>query len=323
VEAEDLIIVGDSEGIRRVQEQIERVAPLKVTVLISGESGTGKELVARKIHARSARRSGPLVPVNCASIPEALFESEFFGHVRGAFTGATSERRGRFELADGGTLFLDEVGEVPPSMQAKLLRVLQEGTFERVGESRSKRVDVRVVAATNRDLAQASRSGTFRSDLYYRLSVYPIVVPPLRERVEDIGLLVEHHLQRACARLGLTRPILTTAELTRLERYPWPGNVRELQNLVERALIAGGEELGIALPSPSGPAIDDDLTPDALSLDDLALLERRIIVRELERSDWQVYGSGGAATRLGIPATTLASRMKRLGITKPRTKPSG
>jgi transcriptional regulator with GAF, ATPase, and Fis domain len=313
--------VGSSPAIARVIEQVERVAPTDATVLITGESGTGKELVAQQIHERSGRRDRTMVRVNCASIPAGLFESEFFGHVRGAFTGATSDREGRFELANGGTLFLDEVGEVPLELQGKLLRVLQSGTFERVGESRAHHVDVRLIAATNRDLSSDCQTGRFRSDLYYRLSVFPISIPPLRQRREDIRPLAEHCLTRTCRRLDLPRPTLSDDVLARLETYPWPGNVRELENIIEHALIAGDGELAISLPN-SEPAMTarDQITPELLLLEDLERLERMIIVRELESADWQIYGKAGAAERLGIPATTLASRMKRLGIHRPDAK---
>jgi transcriptional regulator with GAF, ATPase, and Fis domain len=230
-------IVGSSPALQKVLEQIELVATTNANVLILGESGTGKELVARAIHQRSQRRDRPLVKVNCASIPKELFESEFFGHAKGAFTGALRDRIGRFQLADGGTIFLDEVGEIPLDLQNKLLRVLQEREFERVGEETSRRVDVRIIAATNRDLEAESRAGRFREDLYYRLGIFPIQVPPLRDRAADIGLLAAHFVRHFCEQLNLPSRKLTRGDVERLERFDWPGNVRELQNVIERALI--------------------------------------------------------------------------------------
>src|SRR5260370_23532358 len=247
-------IIGQSEVLRKVLAQISTVAPTEANVLILGESGTGKELVARAIHDLSAHKDHPLVRVNCASIPKELFESEFFGQVRGAFTGAIKDRAGRFELADGGTLFLDEIGEIPLDLQSQLLRVLQEGQFERVGEERTRTVKVRLIVATNRDLLAEAKAGRFRLDLYYRLSVFPIELPPLRERPEDIGPLADHFVQQSARRLGVPRPRLTRMQAQELESYDWPGNVRELQNVVERAVIlAPGARLQSALPHPVVP----------------------------------------------------------------------
>src|SRR5262249_26985592 len=249
-------IIGHSPALQKVLAQIATVAPTEANVLILGESGTGKELVARAIHDMSARKEHPLVRVNCASIPKELFESEFFGHVRGAFTGAIKDRVGRFELADHGTLFLDEIGEIPLDLQSKLLRVLQEGQFERLGEDRTRTVRVRIIAATNRELLTEAKAGRFRLDLYYRLSVFPIELPPLRERPEDIGPLAAHFVQHSARRLGVERPRLTRAQVQQLEGYDWPGNVRELQNVVERAVIlARGGRLQFDLPTrgPSAP----------------------------------------------------------------------
>jgi PAS domain S-box-containing protein len=313
-------IVGRSPALKRVLEQVTRVAPTEANVLILGESGTGKELIASEVHRKSRRNERPMVRVNCASIPASLFESEFFGHVRGAFTGANDDRVGRFQLADKGTLFLDEVGEIPLELQGKLLRVLQEQQFERVGESRTRTVDVRVVAATNRDLLAESRAGRFREDLYYRLSVFPIELPPLRERVEDIGPLAEHGLQRICARLKQAPLRLSADEVRALEAYAWPGNVRELQNAIERAVILSPKgplrfQLGTArgAPSDSTPAAPP---PSSLTLEDLDRLERDLIQGTLAKVGWRIYGKDGAAAALKLPPTTLASRIKRLGISR-------
>jgi transcriptional regulator with GAF, ATPase, and Fis domain len=294
-------------------------------VLVLGESGTGKELVARAIHDLSARKEHPLVRVNCASIPKELFESEFFGHVRGAFTGAIKDRVGRFELADGGTLFLDEIGEIPPDLQSKLLRVLQEGQFERLGDDRTRTVQVRLIAATNRDLLGEAKAGRFRLDLYYRLSVFPIEMPPLRERLEDMRPLAEHFIKQSARRLGVPAPRLSKLHLQELQSYDWPGNVRELQNVVERAVIlARGRHLQFDLPrrvSPNGLSSDrtppsDDERDEELSLSELVVRERAIVSRALERSRWKIYGTDGAAALLKIKPTTLVSKMKRLGLQK-------
>jgi transcriptional regulator with GAF, ATPase, and Fis domain len=317
-------ILGRSPVLRKVLDQIAVVAPTPANVLILGESGTGKELVARAIHEMSSRREKPLVRVNCASIPKDLFESEFFGHVRGAFTGAVKDRTGRFELAQGGTLFLDEVGEIPIDLQSKLLRVLQEGQFERVGEDRTRTVDVRVVAATNRDLETEAQSGRFRLDLFYRLSVFPIELPPLRERPEDIAPLAAHFVAQSAARLGFQAPRLLAAHLQQLEAYPWPGNVRELQNVVERAVILSrGGSLQFALrPAErqgSSPPVARAGTPapatgDSPSLAELEVRERQILTQALERSRGRIYGPQGAAALLGLKPTTLVSRLQRIGL---------
>lgn len=311
-------IVGDSETLRRVLAQVDMVAPTDATVLLLGESGTGKELVAEAIHSRSQRADGPLIRVNCSAIPRELFESEFFGHTKGAFTGALRDRVGRFQMADGGTLFLDEVGEIPLELQGKLLRVLQEGTFERVGEDRTRTVDVRIIAATNRDLLREAEAGRFRQDLFFRLSVFPIDMPPLRERPEDIPLLARHFIEKASCKLGLPAPRLTSPALARLQTYSWPGNVREMQNVIERAVImTEGGQLGMdALPSVETQGIprvaDDDyaVIPETQWRD----LQRSNIRRALEAAQWRVHGPGGAAELLGIPPTTLRSRMGTLGI---------
>jgi transcriptional regulator with GAF, ATPase, and Fis domain len=311
-------ILGESAAIRELLKQLALVAPTGASVLIQGESGTGKELVAREIHDRSLRGARPLVAVNCASIPRELFESEFFGHVKGAFTGALRDRAGRFEVADGGTLFLDEVGEIPPALQGKLLRALQEGTFERVGDERPRRVDVRVVAATNRDLGREVRAGRFRQDLYYRLNVFPLRVPPLRERSDDVPLLAAHFAQSAARRFNVPRPRLPAAEAARLRGYAWPGNVRELQNVVERAVILsrGGalrfDELGTATePRIRGRRRDATVPRTEAQLKSAA---RTAIEWALREAGGRVYGPGGAAERLGLKPTTLASRIKALGL---------
>jgi PAS domain S-box-containing protein len=314
-------IIGESPAIQKVLAQIATVAPTEANVLVLGESGTGKELVARAIHDLSARKELPLVRVNCASIPKELFESEFFGHVRGAFTGAVKDRIGRFELADGGTLFLDEIGEIPPDLQSKLLRVLQEGQFERVGDDRTRTVQVRLIAATNRDLLGEAKSGRFRLDLYYRLSVFPIEVPPLRERREDIRVLADHFVKQSARRLGVSRPHLSKLHLQQLQSYHWPGNVRELQNVIERAIILGrGGQLQFDLPSraSANDLFLDRTSPlgseEELSLDELVVRERAIVSKALERSRWKIYGADGAAALLKIKPTTLVSKIKRLGL---------
>lgn len=266
----------------------------------------------------------PLIKVNCASIPRELFESEFFGHVRGAFTGAIKDRSGRFQLADRGTLFLDEVGEIPPDMQGKLLRVLQEGEFERIGEERTRKVDVRVIAATNRDLGQEVEAGRFRRDLYYRLNVFPIEVPPLRQRVEDIPLLAAHCLELARRRLNRADLELSQANVQDLRAYDWPGNVRELQNVIERAVITARHDklqfdLSPPVGEPAAPLTRDaaqsvtGVIPDA----ELRRRERDNILAALRKADWRIYGSGGAAELLGVKPTTLASRVKKLGLKRP------
>jgi transcriptional regulator with GAF, ATPase, and Fis domain len=314
-------IVGSSPGLKKVLEQIDLVANTHANVLILGESGTGKELVARAIHERSQRRDRPLVKVNCASIPKELFESEFFGHAKGAFTGALRDRIGRFQLADGGTIFLDEVGEIPLDLQSKLLRVLQEREFERVGEEASRRVDVRVIAATNRDLEAESRAGRFREDLYYRLGVFPIQVPALRDRTADIGPLAAHFVRHFCEQLKLPSRKLTRGDVETLERYDWPGNIRELQNVIERALIRSREgklqfELGeVRRRPPKKPVanLGDDTAP-VLTSAEMKDFERANIERALKQCNGQVYGKDGAAALLGMKSTTLWSRCRALGI---------
>lgn len=310
-------IVGESRAIKKVLEAVATVAPTPVSVMISGETGTGKELVARAVHKLSPRSEKPLIKVNCASVPKDLFESEFFGHVRGAFTGAVRSRAGRFELADEGTLFLDEVGEIPLEMQSKLLRVLQEGQFERVGEEKTRRVDVRVIAATNRDLKTEVESGRFRTDLYYRLNVFPIEVPPLRERREDAPLLAAHFLKRSARDLDRTVPQLDEVDVEALTCYDWPGNVRELRNVIERALIkarGGQPRLNLDETEHAAPAGLDRV----LSEEEFKDLERMNIEKALDRCGGVIYGERGAARLLGVQPTTLASRMKKLGIDRER-----
>jgi PAS domain S-box-containing protein len=321
-------ILGESDALKRTLEAIRRVAPTQATVLVEGESGTGKELIARAIHEQSPRAERSLVRVNCAAVPPELFESEFFGHVKGSFTGATRDRIGRFELADGGTLFLDEVGEIPLALQSKLLRVLQEGSFERIGESHARTVDVRVIAATNRELRAEVAEGRFREDLFFRLSVFPVKVPPLRDRLEDIPVLAHHFVSTAARRLGVPVPRLTDADLRNLARYDWPGNVRELQNVIERGVILarGGRvhvdlrDIGVADEDlrPAAPVPPSALDPAELTLDDVRALERRVIEVALEACNGKIYGDDGAAARLGLKPTTLSSRLKKMGIEKPR-----
>ncbi len=310
-------IIGRSEAIQKLLRQVDLVAPTDATVLITGESGTGKELIARAIHDASERGERPLIRVNCAAIPRELFESEFFGHVRGAFTGALRDRIGRFELADRGTLFLDEVGEIPLELQSKLLRVLQEGQFERIGEERTRSVDVRIIAATNRDLKAAVRAGRFREDLFYRLDVMPIESVPLRERREDIPLLAVHFLEGARRKPAGAALQLSEGDVRRLMAYPWPGNVRELQNVIERGIIlARNGRLHIDLPDTAAPlAPAPALRSAELETEsDRRARTRASILAALEASGGKVSGAGGAAERLGLRPTTLASRMKTLGI---------
>ncbi len=316
-------IIGTSTGIDNAIEAIQTVAPTDANVLIIGETGTGKELVARAIHAASRRKDKPLIKVNCASIPHELFESEFFGHVKGAFTGAVRDRAGRFELADGGTLFLDEVGEIPLDMQPKLLRVLQEGEYERIGEERTRKVDVRVLAATNRDLKQEIDAGTFRRDLYYRLNVFPIEVIPLRHRGQDIPALASHFLEMAVRRLNSPTSPLTEAHVRELQAYDWPGNVRELQNVIERAVIRSrGRALRFDLPaaveveasSKARERSSEYRTGTVVPEADMRRRERDNVLAALAQTNWKIYGTDGAAELLGVKPTTLASRIKKLGL---------
>jgi len=316
-------IVGDSRSLRRLLTQVDKVAATDTTVLITGETGTGKELVARALHRRSPRADHAFVAVNCAALPGNLIASELFGHEKGAFTGAVTRRLGRFELASGGTLFLDEAGELPPEVQVALLRVLQEGELQRVGGSETLAVDVRVIAATNRNLAADVATGRFRSDLYYRLAVFPIEVPALRERPEDIPILVEYFAARIGPRLGKRFGAVERESMEHLQAYAWPGNVRELQNVVERAaILSDGDTLRIdpsLLPGAVGeraPATQD--VWDLPLADALKRHERRQIEEALSASRGRVSGPRGAAVRLGLPATTLESKIRRLGIDKRR-----
>ena len=320
-------IVGGSAGLRKVLQQIELVAPTEASVLVLGESGTGKELVARAIHDRSPRRGRAMIKVNCGAIAEGLFESEFFGHVKGAFTGALRDRPGRFELADGGTLFLDEIGEVSLAMQVRLLRVLQEQEVERVGDARTRKVNVRIVAATNRDLKREVEAGRFRQDLYYRLSVFPIEIPPLRDRREDIVPLATHFAALAARRMNRPAPRLTRFQADRLVSHSWPGNVRELQNVVERAVILSADgplrfevmtSAARGTPSPDAGSRGTVL----LTREDLRRQERDSIELALRESRGRVFGRGGAAELLAMKPTTLASRIKALGVIRPRAAPS-
>ncbi len=317
-------ILGSSPALERVLRQVELVAATDANVLVLGESGTGKELIARAIHRRSPRARKPLVKVNCGSIPRELFESEFFGHVRGSFTGAVRDRVGRFQLADAGTLFLDEVGEIPLELQSKLLRVLQEGEFERVGDETTRRVNVRVVAATNRDLRKEVNEGRFRLDLFYRLGVFPIEVPPLRERPIDIPDLVAHFVRNSCLRFHLQPLRIPHREIERAQHYDWPGNVRELQNVVERAVIlARGGPLSLELPDsgpvravPAPPTVSPTVDPDVIPEHEWRHRERANILAALRKANGRISGTTGAADLLGINPGTLASRLKAFGITK-------
>jgi PAS domain S-box-containing protein len=313
-------IVGGSPGLRKVMQQIELVAPTYAAVLVTGESGTGKELVARAIHDHSSRKDSAFIKVNCSAVPESLFESEFFGHVRGAFTGALKDKPGRFELADGGTLFLDEIGEAPLAMQAKLLRVLQEQELERVGDTRTRKVDVRIIAATSRDLKKEVDAGRFREDLFYRLSVFPIQIPPLRERRDDIPPLAAHFVKQSARRMNRPAPRITQATISQLTAHDWPGNVRELQNAVERAVILSQSGVlrfelaeSIAIDAPLAPT--HPLSKSALlTRDELKRQERDSIATALKQTGGKIFGPGGAAELLGMKPTTLASRIKALGL---------
>ena len=306
-------IIGDSRALRTVLEQVERVAPADSTVLIRGETGSGKELIAHAIHNASPRRGRPLLKLNCAAIPFDLLESELFGHERGAFTGAIAQKIGRFELADKGTLFLDEVGDIPLALQPKLLRVLQEQEFERLGSGRTHRVDVRLVAATHRDLERMVKRNEFRSDLYYRLNVFPIVVPPLRERSEDIVPLVEHYVEIFSRRVGKHIDHIPDEVADAFKSYSWPGNIRELQNVIERMVILSDDGV---LANPLRPTHNAKVIglPANRTLKDS---ERALIEAALEATGWVIGGPNGAATKLGMKRTTLMARMKGHGIQRP------
>jgi formate hydrogenlyase transcriptional activator len=310
-------VIGKSAALEAVFEQVECVAPTDSTVLIQGETGTGKELIARAIHNVSTRCGRSFVKLNCAAIPLDLLESELFGHEKGAFTGAIAQRIGRFEMADKGTLFLDEVGDIPPSLQPKLLRVLQEQEFERLGSTHTRQVDVRLVAATNRDLTDMMKQGDFRTDLYYRLNVFPIRLPPLRERPEDIPLLVEYFMEKYARRMDKRIDTVPTATMQKLVDWPWPGNVRELQNMIERGVILSrGSVLQIPLAElepPKTPLINDN--NGTATLKDF---EREHILQALHDSGWVIGGPVGAAARLGMNRSTLNARMRKLQIRRPK-----
>ncbi len=317
-------IVGTSPALMRMMNRVEAVAETPASVLVQGESGVGKELVAHAIHVQSPRADGPLVKVNCASIPKELFESEFFGHVRGAFTGAHRDRIGRFQLADGGTIFLDEIGEIPLELQGKLLRVLQESEFERVGDDVTRSVDVRVIAATNRNLEQLIVDGEFREDLFYRLSVFPVDVPPLRERGDDIVQLAQHFLLQTCTDFGREALTLTQAQTANLRTYDWPGNVRELKNVIERAVILStGKVLRLDLSMP-GLKFEADAGAEAALASDEVMTEKDMrdfqksnTLKALKQANWKVSGIGGAADLLGVRPTTLADRIRSFKIKRP------
>jgi formate hydrogenlyase transcriptional activator len=306
-------IIGSSPALETVLEQVERVAPTDSTVLIQGETGTGKELIAHAIHNISSRCGHSFVRLNCAAIPLDLLESELFGHEKGAFTGAIAQKIGRFELADKGTLFLDEVGDIPPALQPKLLRVLQEQEFERLGSARTHRVNVRLVAATHRDLTEMVKRGEFRDDLYYRLNVFPVLLPPLRARREDIPALVTHFVEIFGRRMGREIENIPPETMSALSSYEWPGNIRELQNLVERAVILSNDGvLPNPLPTAGTPGVI--VSPAATTLKDS---ERALILRTLEGVGWVIGGPKGAAAKLGLKRTTLIHRMQKLAITRP------
>jgi formate hydrogenlyase transcriptional activator len=306
-------LIGNSPALEAVLEQVERVAPTDSTVLIQGETGTGKELIARAIHNISSRCGRPFVKLNCAAIPFDLLESELFGHEKGAFTGAIAQKVGRFEMADKGTLFLDEVGDIPLALQPKLLRVLQEQEFERLGSTKTHQVDVRLVAATHRNLPGMVKRNEFRSDLYYRLNVFPVLLPPLRARQTDIPALVEHFVEIFCRRMGKQIENIPEQTLSAFSAYPWPGNVRELQNLIERAVILANDGV---LPNPL-PATGTETITTTTTQTTLKDSERTLILKTLESAGWLVGGPTGAAAKLGLKRTTLISKMKKLGIARP------
>jgi formate hydrogenlyase transcriptional activator len=309
------MIIGKSEEMQRVIEQIQQVAPTDSSVLVMGETGVGKELIAKAIHNLSKRKDGPFIPVNLAALPQELVASELFGHEKGAFTGAHEKHKGRFELAHGGTIFLDEIGDLPPNVQVKLLRVLQEGSFERLGNAKQIRSDFRVIAATNKDLHREVEQGTFRQDLYYRLNVFPISIPPLRDRKEDISALAHHFIDIFSKKMGKKIGKTANEAFKMLMEYPWPGNVRELEHFIERAVILSDDgKIHV-------PGLDDSLGPriggEGLPVAPLADMEKGYIEKILNATHWKVSGPNGAASILGLKPTTLISRMKKLGIEKP------
>jgi len=307
-------IIGKSSALKAVLKQVERVAPTGSTVLIQGETGTGKELIAHAVHNVSPRCGRPFIKLNCAAIPFDLLESELFGHEKGAFTGAIAQKVGRFELADKGTLFLDEVGDIPLALQPKLLRVLQEQEFERLGSGCTHKVDVRLVAATHRDLTQMVQRNEFRSDLYYRLDVFPILIPPLRERREDIFPLVMHYIEVHAQRMGKRIEHIAPETFAAFMSYPWPGNIRELQNLVERAVILSNDGV---FPNPLPPPPQSETARHSRAQTTLRESECTLILKTLIEADWLVGGANGAAAKLGLNRTTLLAKMKKLGISRP------
>ncbi|WP_291330775.1 sigma 54-interacting transcriptional regulator [Desulfovibrio sp.] len=315
-------IIGESSAIKEIREQIHIVGGTEATVLIQGDSGTGKELVAHELHKQSKRKNNPFIKINCAAIPQHLFESEFFGHVKGAFTGAINDRMGFFQVANGGTLFLDEVAEIPLELQGKLLRVIQDGEFRRVGEEKIRCTNVRLIAATNKNLKEAIQRRTFRDDLYYRLQVFPIVMPSLKEREEDIPLLVRHFIGVFCKKNGRSTFDLSGEQMHRLQQYDWPGNIRELQNFVERMVITGRPEQALDYLAICGPAEGKEnvfvqsagITQRILTDAQMRQMEKANLKAALERTNWLVYGNRGAAALLGIKPTTLISRLKRFGL---------
>ena len=306
-------LIGESDEFKQVLNQVRIVAPADCSVLIQGETGTGKEVIAQAIHQQGSRAGAPFVKLNCAAIPAGLLESELFGHERGAFTGALTQRLGRLQAAHKGTLFLDEIGELPLELQPKLLRALQEGEFERLGSSQTIRVDVRIIAATNQNLEQMVSDRQFRADLYYRLNVFPITLPPLRDRQEDIPQLARHFVQEFASRLNKPIDGIPDSVMNSLCCYAWPGNIRELQNVIERAiLLTEGHDLELSLPRAANPAPVPLRRPDHT----LEEMERSYIAETLRRTDWVVGGREGAAAKLGLPRTTLISRMRKLGISR-------
>ncbi|MEM0910749.1 MAG: sigma 54-interacting transcriptional regulator, partial [Pseudomonadota bacterium] len=317
-------IIGNSKAIKGIIQQISKVGPTEATVLIHGESGTGKELIARAIHEESKRSNRSLIRVNCAAIPEELFESEFFGHVKGAFTGAVQDRAGRFQLADEGTIFLDEVGEIPLHLQSKLLRVIQEKQFERIGESKTYNVDVRIIAATNKDLASLVEQGKFREDLYFRLNVFPIISPPLRKRISDIPLLTQHFLEKTIARSGKSALKIPMSEIQKLQNYDWPGNIRELENVIERQVILSQNEIvkfdnlkptiTPALMHPQTLGTQMPILGEVMTQAELDNQEKENLVLALKKTHGRVFGERGAAEILGLKPTTLASKIKKMQI---------
>ena len=324
-------MVGQSRALRAILNRVQMVAPTDSTVLIFGETGTGKEVIAKEIHRRSRRAEKPLIRVNCASIPKELYESEFFGHVKGAFTGAFKDRIGRFEAADGGTLFLDEIGEIPLDLQSKLLRAIQERQYERVGDDRTKKVDVRIVAATNRNLQADVAAGRFREDLYYRLNVFPLEVAPLRDRADDIPLLAKHFMSLVAKEMNCPKARLTPAGMAALQNYDWPGNIRELRNVIERAVIvARGGAVEFDLPVTvgtstvaAGQSVRPKPEPEFLTEPEMLRRERDNLLIVLEKTGWKIKGADGAAELLGVKPTTLLSRIKKMGLRRDDTAGNG